>query len=698
VSKSSSFLNITTRITNEIFKKAQTFAALNQAIDANYKQGESSRSQVELSVINKSTFISRGQMNDALIRKSELTIKISELVKKIVDSFKLEKTTVGNRRYVVEDTSTRYGGHVDTIVAMTAFDLLVSIIGNYGNKNIVGLHIKDNEETLVSQERIDNHSSSIREITERLNKEIVKVQHGVFGVLNSIKNLRNSIDNVINYANSENSIKELKKLSSLFEGNLSLLQMLFDENQIRLFSNAVADIQAALRPNNLGASYSPDANKDDNFDADDEIKILDDSVMSPVMKNALEELFSQDQYSSSDAIGQKIFTIGIPQGFLKNLQQKVDTKKIKKMSSFVRQNDIFKIKIYKIDLQNPDIIYKPKDFLFEMSRFPARNNSLIKTSNKKSSSVLDVIKRFPTRDYSGTFVEGGSFVQYLQAQGKENNALTQSEYSFLSERQKTELYTNHVLSYLYEIYLKVMTGITTADYHFDIIPQTPPIDSSFTEEIMTNELVNFAGTKTRPRTGKNEKNFQEGMFFKQKTNKTNRANSVISSSRSNPGGTTGVSFNNAATQYDNPVSKTTSSLTKEQAIKQLSSITDVNFMKFNASVINETARMLTPQADPLAVSKRLLTPKQFDRIFNVIVDPQSFEIDDKMTNSTPHGKQALELMIRQGDILPISNSETFHPGSKISAKRYVSRRKNISEGDLVFDKYIVAVETFGDEE
>lgn len=691
--QTSSFLNVTTRISTEVFNKAQTFSALNQAIDAAYKQGATPtpKSQIEISTINKSYYTTRGQLNDSLIKRSDLVLKVSEILRNVINAFKLDNLAI-------ENNVTRYGGHMDTIIAMTVFDAIISIINAYGNKHIVGLHSKDNEENLIVQERIDNHTNSVHEINGKLTKETVLIQHGVLGVLNTITKLKNSIDNSINYVNSENSLNELRRIFPLFENNLNLLHMLFSEQQIRLFSNAVSDIQAALRPNLFGASYPADADNDGDFDYDDEIKILDDAVLTPVMKDAIERTFSQDEFVAPNALGQKLFTIGIPQGFLRQLQQKVDVKKIKKISSYVKQNDIIKIKVYKIDLLNPDVVYKPKDFLFEMSRFPVRNNSLIKSIGKQSNSLADLLKRFPTRDYTGSFIEGGSLVQYFQAENQEGSAFSGNDYSFLSESQKYELYKNHVLSYLFEVYIKVMTGISTTDYHFDIVDQEPAIDSSFTEEILNNDLIKTASNKLRPQS-KDVILSQEGNFFKQKT-KGMKGSRNSQNNRTNPAGTAGVSPINALSKYDNEVitkNNSNLSLTKEQALGQIST-KDVKLFNFKASVLNETMRMLTPQSDPLMVSKRLMMPKQFDRVFNFMIDPQSFEINTETTSGTPHGKQALEQLIKRGEIVPASNPETSHNATRISTKRYVPKRKNISEGDLVFDKYIIAVETFGDEE
>jgi hypothetical protein len=103
-----------------------------------------------------------------------------------------------------------------------------------------------------------------------------------------------------------------------------------------------------------------------------------------------------------------------------------------------------------------------------------------------------------------------------------------------------------------------------------------------------------------------------------------------------------------------------------------------------AAAVNEASRMLTPMTDILSVSKRLILPNIFDRVFNIAVDPSTFMIDKEETYKTPYGESTIKSMILNGDI-------------EINSDELVIRKKYPSEGELLFEKYFVAIETVGDE-
>ena len=83
-----------------------------------------------------------------------------------------------------------------------------------------------------------------------------------------------------------------------------------------------------------------------------------------------------------------------------------------------------------------------------------------------------------------------------------------------------------------------------------------------------------------------------------------------------------------------------------------------------------------------------------------MVDPDDFEIDYVRTVATPYGKQALELMIMKGDIVAATNQtpSQFSFASANQGNEFKGHDRDKGEGDLIFEKYIVNVETFGEEE
>lgn len=646
---------------------------------------------------NTHSFINIDSIKNTLKHGGKLITVIEHILGKILAAFKADGKALNG-------SSTRYGGHLDTVIMMTIFDVIIGILKNYGNRRIAGQHVDRSLTQLVINDRYIKHSQAILDIDEKLAREVTLAQHAIFIVLNTLDKLSNSIGNVINYLNGPNSISELQKVSSLFD-NTDLIQMLFSEQQIRLFAAAIADITSAFQ-NHTSSGITPgDVDGDGDFDSDDEIQVLDDADINSRMKASIRDIFSLPEYTQKGAASRKILTVGIPLGFSRHLQQKVDIKKLKKASFDTRQNDVINIAVHKVDLQNPDIVYKPQRFMFELSRFPVRNESFFKETS--GNKFIDFINRFPTRDSSQVFNESGTQVQYFRSNEGLNQAMIGDDYSFISSEQKQKLYTNHVMSHLLETYLKVMTGMSTADYHFDMVEPPPHVESDFVDLIL-NHQINRTVSIQRFSTLSNAELPHGGLFFagtNAKSKGSAKSSDTSGGSRralANSTGNSGISTTNALSNFSshNPVTVSGEQTSLDSTDGALSKLTrhHVGPAVHMMGVINEFSRMTTPLSNPLAISKRLIHPKQFDRVFNVLIDPFQFEIDIEKTNLSPHGKQALELLIKKGDIEPTKSPTTLNMSKINTTQTHIPRRHNLAEGDMLFEKYIVSIETIGEEE
>jgi hypothetical protein len=527
-----------------------------------------------------------------------------------------------------------------------------------------------------------------------------------FTVMNSLTKLINSVNNVINYLNGPESLAELQKVTGLLS-DPSMLHMLLSEQQIRLLSSNVADLRSALAGHSRTGNEPGDINGDGEFDSDDELIALDDAEITPKIRRAIDDMLSTDEFTQASAASRKILTVGIPLGFSRHLQQKVDIKKLKKTSFDVRQNDVVNIAVYKVDMQNPDIVYKPQRFMFELSRFPVRNDVYVKDS--PGVSKFDIVSRFPTRDASQAFSSGGS-VQYIRSSDNEVEALDGEDYDFLTRQEKDQLYVNHVFSYLLEVYLRTMTGISTADYHFDMVDPPPQVESDFVNLLLNHYVNHVSAIKQQGLDGIN----RSGIFFgsTQGASKGSAKGGFVSRAAgggtqrylANSAGIAGLSTTVALSGFSDLTPNVRSSentlLSSTDTVLAGLPESDAPLLVNSFGVLNEFSRMTTPLADPLAISQRIINPKQFDRVFNLLVDPYSFEIDVSKTQATPHGKQALELMIKQGEIEPTASMTSLRLGNASLRPEltYVQRRRDNAEGDLIFEKYIVSVETVGEDQ
>jgi hypothetical protein len=88
-------------------------------------------------------------------------------------------------------------------------------------------------------------------------------------------------------------------------------------------------------------------------------------------------------------------------------------------------------------------------------------------------------------------------------------------------------------------------------------------------------------------------------------------------------------------------------------------------------------------------------------VLAVVVDSDDFEIDqDKTVASSPKGSSVIEKYIASGDIEPIDhtykvNGQKFNLDSNVT-KAYKVKNRDVTSGDVLFEKYFVTIETTGE--
>ena len=226
-----------------------------------------------------------------------------------------------------------------------------------------------------------------------------------------------------------------------------------------------------------------------------------------------------------------------------------------------------------MDLLNSDVIYLPKTFLFEASRYPMR------VVDQIPNNVTNIKELF-TRNYSF----------YNKSNAKDNGEvstmvpkLDDEEYSFLNDYEKSQIIENHIISFLLENYLKITTGLVLNETTFNL--DTAEAEALLSLEISQNRSKNNFGNATT---------FSEKIFP-----------------------------------------------------------SNIEFLK------------------------KLVSPKKFDRVFNIIFDPE-FQVDVSATQSTTIGKKLLESMVSLGKIRQVGN-------------RYYDNDK--SESDVTLYSYFAVLET-----
>lgn len=167
--------------------------------------------------------------------------------------------------------------------------------------------------------------------------------------------------------------------------------------------------------------------------------------------NAMFSMLRQPQFGhKSDAdFKVKLLTIGIPTGFSKNLSDRVSRTAINETNFREKEFDVIAVNVYKRDARFDDLVFKPQQFIFDLSLFPVKN-FLPASLDAANVNYAEILRNATVRDYE-------------QLQNKKSvklaNIRSDIKYNFLSDSQKQEMIKNHVESELFELYIKLMSGI-----------------------------------------------------------------------------------------------------------------------------------------------------------------------------------------------------------------------------------------------
>lgn len=720
-----SLLNDNTPLTDALIKDiiAEIEKAVPQVLVTNQPQPASRLS----SPGKASSTLTSATVTASLKQGTVLTKFIETTMQQVLASFRTNDAALNDDR-------TRYSGHLDTTIMMAVFDSIIYMVGRYNNQKLVSSNYIKGVLSFNLSKTTTNFKSSYNDLVTRMEKEVALNHKVIYTAMNSLQKLSGAFKNYSNYLNSPPAISKLNELVTVIN-NPDLVKMLMSEQQIMLLASTVHDLVDQLSQRGAYPDNG-DVDGDGDFDADDELKILDDSVVSPKLRNAIYGTFGTDDFASKKGYNKKIITVGIPLGFTRRLKQRVSIGNLKKSTFIDKQNDIVSVVIYKVDLENSDIVYKPKRMLFELSRFPVRNDyHFLSIPDKPSFS--DIAHAIPTRDF-GQSQANASEITYWSLNTQDINngrkaAFSDETYDFLSQQEKNSIINNHVMSYMLEVYAKLVTGIDLGDHHFDLVEQDKPVDAEFLKTVTEHYIAHTSNIFTSQAAANTQTQAPSGGVLFSSTaarkvgftkNQTSAPNAASYPRLSNAAGTAGSI--SPSTQFSgikaSPVSQTVEA---QQSIGTMSanlsalSHRNVPVMLHGLRTISNMSQMLTPLADPTAVTKRIVSPKMFDRVFNVIIDPDEFEIDYDKTTKTPHGVAALKQMILKGDVIP-ENENYFarnvvraavidlsrnplgrpFPQGRASPNQalFRFRDRDKGQGDLTFEKYFVTVETYGEEE
>jgi hypothetical protein len=603
--------------------------------------------------------------------------EVKSFMRSVLDAFRYNSEAISSNR-----NNTKYSGWADTIVLMIAFDICVSVVSSAtliqarsreadSDGNIMWWFGKPSYETTDELTRVEN----------RLRAEKSSVYEILTVLLGTLSSLSGKIWSLINYTNTQKVT--MNRVWNVIE-NQGLVRALYSTQQTMLLRSTVLDLHVN---NNAG-------------------KTLGSTDIKSQMRHAFNATFSDNRFTSGRGGNKRILTVGVPLGFTEKLKARTEIGAGTSLAVPNKQTDVVAVNVYKQDMLYEDIVFKPQVFLFEMSRFPVRNGRFI-LHGGDFISFEQVVDAFPTRDLTQDVSDGGDVLTYtptrLQSlpvpvtdlfKGKYlstidvREAFDSDDYAFLTDTNKRDILRNTVMSLMLEIYIMAMTGINVADNRFYIdrvSAQEGIVDPGLVQTIMETTFSHIAeelslGTSAVRRVDSDQ---QVSLF----------------SSVQNPGDVPRQK-NETDQQYIQRV--------KTLNLAQLNSMFKPEHQELvieQLKTIKGYTRMLIDAARPESLMRSIMSPRKFDRVFNVIIDPDDFVIDYDETNSTTQGQTAFEQLRNSGALVDARTYEyalrygdpPVHSSNFQNQRNYYMRRRDKKEGDTTFEKYFITVSTFNPE-
>jgi hypothetical protein len=605
--------------TVEVFNYASTKSIINDIVNRFNQlmiERSTSRAYTGYSGYSKVTY-TRASIENALKSKTGGFKVVSDLFHDILTKFMFDLFTKNHAP--LQNGITRFSGVSDTALSILTLDTIIHIVKRVcGHVFVSAVRQKNSDysyELMVlkltpAYQR--DVQQSFSDTVSRLKSENARVQMSCYALMSTMSTITNNIDYFVGSLNSKNNIDSMKQIRSII-GDADT-NSLFKQTQALMLASHVDDTLKSLN------------NVSNEFQLDMQVRLHND------LSNVLLDLSDAEDFPE----GSKILTVGLPTGFTEALWSTPSIDKLKKTTYNRKERDVISLTVYMTDTVNPDIIFKPVRFLFELTRFPVRYDYVIDVPSKLSNprTYYNLIKH---REGSSTF--------YFE--GNDTNDVTtfsSSKYSFLNSDQKQQIYKNHSLSYLLEHYINTMTGVRLDEISFSDVKTVieKGVDSAYKSAIFNNNVEKM----TTPVTAVTSK--------------------------------TGVLFNIAPTQ----------SKTVTQTNAKVTDLSKVNVdslsLKFLQSFFDDytlygaTTNVFNRFTDQNSTLQYLLSPRTFDRVFNVLVNKTMFTVDVQQTTDTVYGKKEYDDSLKNNTLI-VDQNGNVKINDSIDARLY---------------KYFTTIETF----
>lgn len=536
--------------------------------------------------------------------------------------------TFTNNREALNNSFSRYSGINDTSIMMLLFDAIITCADKLTRVRIGGINVSKVSKT---QEITINIADSTNKILKNLKSSLYDDNFKLMGYyvafIGTIQTMRLNIRKFLQYYALNDVQDGIKQFFSLLPQ---------DRIKIKGFTNNILTEQQLLsniaNVNDIRSRIFSKENQ----------SIITDGICTKNEKVLFQSIFKTKEIQALSPRS-RILTIGLPYKFSQIQQQKLSFTQLGES----KERDIVTICVHKIDMLLSDIIFNPVKFKFELSKYPLRNTQAFQLQTNRKLTLDEIIGQLGIRDSLQNTKRGKDLIYYRDLNNtskiiNEEINLNQvyierlfddTDYAFLSKKDRNDILLNHIMSYALELYMLILGEINVSEFKFTKFIS----DLKFND---TNQIIND--------------------LIRYKLNELQNTSSIDEKK-----------INDMNTLINNVDSNNLSNI--------LNLLSNIHYSLNNLSILTSKNDMY----------KLIFTPKIFDRIFNLIIDPTWFSVDIQQMNQMTNGKNILKDYLNKGELI----STNINRGliSTQSSEQVIYARNKINN-DAMFEKYFVTFE------
>lgn len=344
------------------------------------------------------------------------------------------------------------------------------------------------------------------------------------------------------------------------------------------------------------------------------------------VQEALKSMLALDRFCGDRARDVKLLSVGIPAGFSDRLEDSDLLRVADRTGAQAdRELDVVTVDVHMRDIIEDDVVFKPRKFPFEMSRFVSAFSF---EGADSRHSPRDGIRTYSDVLASGVRMMDVSSLSLGNVRGQfGRDFMTDERYSFMPDDVRREVLYNHVTSFLLSVYVKMLTGMDLREDTFLVEPEGPTFQSAPTTtgafQSIAARLIEKSGSSLQLEDLRNS--YPE----------FDRLISSIEAGEHFPG------VLEEHRVYD------TASLPEADALLS-QDLVDLARLNGIHSSLTGGERL----------ARKVSSPKLFERLFHVAVDPYDFKVDVEETQSTTAGAEALRRLRLDGRLVEASDPTT----------------------------------------